>query len=231
MNFGTFGESDRPNMSDAPSPRTAFGASSSLKRRGRSPSSIHSCCHWPSRISPGPPGKRRRRGGVRRRSPPRVRADGGVDVVVRDWGGGLGALKPPVRAFSSARPDHIATGVLSAERIARLHAGGEFLTSARNDEHENRKETRGLGQGSSNSGLPGESRQPVWNLRARSPVELLYEMNICGRRRFATAHVRPPQSGERDAVSALGLIVRGLEQPSRRWVREATTGRRPHSRL
>jgi len=71
---------------------------------------------------------------TRRRPPeiaPAVRADGGVDVVVRDWGGGLGALKSPVRAFSSARPDHIATGLLSAERIARLHGGTLSITSSR----------------------------------------------------------------------------------------------------
>jgi signal transduction histidine kinase len=71
---------------------------------------------------------------TRRRLPeiaPAVRADSGVDVIVRDWGGGLGALKSPVRAFSSARPDHIATGLLSAERIARLHGGTLSITSSR----------------------------------------------------------------------------------------------------
>ena len=62
---------------------------------------------------------------------PAVRADGGVDVIVRDWGGGLGALKSPPRAFRSTRPDHIATGLLTAERIARLHGGTLSITSSR----------------------------------------------------------------------------------------------------
>jgi signal transduction histidine kinase len=71
---------------------------------------------------------------TRRRPPeiaPEVRADGGVDVIVRDWGGGLGALKPPGRAFSSTRPDHVATGLLSVERIARLHGGALSMRSSR----------------------------------------------------------------------------------------------------
>ena len=62
---------------------------------------------------------------------PEVRADGGVDVVVRDWGAGLGPLKPPGRAFSSSRRDHVATGLLSVERIARLHGGALSITSSR----------------------------------------------------------------------------------------------------
>ncbi len=62
---------------------------------------------------------------------PEVRADGGVDVVVRDWGGGGGVPKPPGRAFSSTRPDHVATGLLSVERIARLHGGALSITSSR----------------------------------------------------------------------------------------------------
>ena len=71
---------------------------------------------------------------TRRRAPeiaPEVRADGGVDVVVRDWGVGLGTLKPPGRAFSSTRPDHVATGLLRVERIARLHGGALSITSSR----------------------------------------------------------------------------------------------------
>ncbi len=62
---------------------------------------------------------------------PEVRADGGVDVVVRDWGTGLGALKSPRRAFSSTRPGHVAVGLLSVERIARLHGGALSITSSR----------------------------------------------------------------------------------------------------
>lgn len=62
---------------------------------------------------------------------PEVRTDGGADVVVRDWGAGLGALKPPGRAFTSTRPDHVAIGLLSVERIARLHGGALSITSSR----------------------------------------------------------------------------------------------------
>jgi hypothetical protein len=70
----------------------------------------------------------------RRRAPqiaPAVRADGGIDLVVRDWGGKESGLKPPRRAFGSTRPDHVATGLLSVERIARLHGGALSITSSR----------------------------------------------------------------------------------------------------
>jgi len=71
---------------------------------------------------------------MRRRAPQiasAVRADGGVDLIVRDWGGQAGALKPSRRAFSSTRPDHVAMGLLSVERIARLHGGALSIKSSR----------------------------------------------------------------------------------------------------
>ena len=71
---------------------------------------------------------------MRRRAPqiaPAVRADGGVDLIVRDWGGQASALKPSRRAFSSTRPDHVAMGLLSVERIARLHGGALSIKSSR----------------------------------------------------------------------------------------------------
>jgi signal transduction histidine kinase len=74
----------------------------------------------------------------RRRAPqiaPALRADGGVDLVVRDWGGKVGALKSPRRAFSSTRPDHVATGLLCVERIARLHGGALSIKSSRQGTH------------------------------------------------------------------------------------------------
>jgi signal transduction histidine kinase len=51
------------------------------------------------------------------------RRRGDVDVIVRDWGGGFGAVNPRGRAFTSRRPDHVATGLLAVARIARLHGG------------------------------------------------------------------------------------------------------------
>ncbi len=71
-----------------------------------------------------------------RTRPPEIHAasrrDGGVSVRVRDWGGGFGAVEPPGRAFSSGRPEHAATGLLTVERIARLHGGSlSFESSSR----------------------------------------------------------------------------------------------------
>ena len=51
------------------------------------------------------------------------RRRGDVDVIVRDWGSGFGAVNPRGRAFTSRRPDHVATGLLAVARIARLHGG------------------------------------------------------------------------------------------------------------
>jgi len=48
---------------------------------------------------------------------------GSVALEVRDWGRGFGAVTPPGRAFTASRPDHVATGLLTAQRIARLHRG------------------------------------------------------------------------------------------------------------
>ena len=61
-----------------------------------------------------------------RKRAPEIRGDerdGSVEVTIRDWGRGFGAEKPPGRAFGSSRADHAATGLLTAERIARLHGG------------------------------------------------------------------------------------------------------------
>jgi len=49
-----------------------------------------------------------------------VRPKQRIDVLVRDWGGGF---DPRSRAFSSKRSSHVATGLLTAQRIARLHGG------------------------------------------------------------------------------------------------------------
>jgi two-component system, NtrC family, sensor histidine kinase HydH len=49
-----------------------------------------------------------------------VRSKERIDVLVRDWGRGF---DPHSRAFSSKRPSHVATGLLTAQRIARLHGG------------------------------------------------------------------------------------------------------------
>ena len=66
---------------------------------------------------------------------PEIRAcsnsDGGVDVVVRDWGAGFGAVNPGGRAFTSRRPEHAGAGLLTAERIARLHGGRLSFESSR----------------------------------------------------------------------------------------------------
>jgi len=51
-----------------------------------------------------------------------------IDVLVRDWGRGF---NPRSRAFSSRRPSHVATGLLTAQRIARLHGGRLSLQSSR----------------------------------------------------------------------------------------------------
>jgi signal transduction histidine kinase len=73
-----------------------------------------------------PPGKR----------PPEIHAastrGGRIVALVRDWGRGFGSVEPPGRAFSSSRPGHTATGLLTVERIARLHRGSlSFETSSR----------------------------------------------------------------------------------------------------
>jgi len=72
-----------------------------------------------------PPGKR----------PPQIHAASTrsrTAVVVRDWGRGFGPVEPPGCAFSSSRPGHVATGLLTVERIARLHRGTlSFETSRR----------------------------------------------------------------------------------------------------
>ena len=62
----------------------------------------------------------------------RAQGAGRVEILVRDWGRGFEGGKPPGRAFRSSRGDHAATGLLSAERIARLHGGGlSFASSPR----------------------------------------------------------------------------------------------------
>jgi signal transduction histidine kinase len=61
----------------------------------------------------------------------RARRDGEVEIVVRDWGRGFDGVKPPGRAFGSARQDHAATGLLTTERIARLHGGRLSFASSR----------------------------------------------------------------------------------------------------
>jgi signal transduction histidine kinase len=89
---------------------------------------------------------------MRRRVPeitPAAGARGGVDLVVRDWGRGFGAVKPPGRAFTSTRPNHVATGLLAIERIARLHGGSFSFTSS----------TRGT---TVRLSLPATSPSPAW---------------------------------------------------------------------
>ena len=49
-----------------------------------------------------------------------VRPEERVAVLVRDWGCGF---DPGGRAFSSKRSSHVATGLLTAQRIARVHGG------------------------------------------------------------------------------------------------------------
>lgn len=46
-----------------------------------------------------------------------------VAVLVRDWGPGFGTASPLRRAFESSRRGHAASGLLMAERVARLHRG------------------------------------------------------------------------------------------------------------
>jgi signal transduction histidine kinase len=58
-----------------------------------------------------------------------VRADGGVDLLVRDWGHGLAPTRLPARPFRSTRPGHEGTGLLTVERVARLHGGSVIFES------------------------------------------------------------------------------------------------------
>jgi signal transduction histidine kinase len=48
-----------------------------------------------------------------------------VLVQVRDWGRGLRATdgKPPARLLQSTKPGHRGLGLVTVERIARLHGG------------------------------------------------------------------------------------------------------------
>lgn len=60
--------------------------------------------------------------------PPEVSAahvDGGVTLSVRDWGGGLPTANPKllIRLLHSTKPGHRGIGLVTAERIARLHGG------------------------------------------------------------------------------------------------------------
>jgi signal transduction histidine kinase len=60
--------------------------------------------------------------------PPRITAernDDTVAIVVRDFGPGLRSTNPKVliRLAASKKPGHRGTGLLTAERIARLHGG------------------------------------------------------------------------------------------------------------
>ena len=62
--------------------------------------------------------------------PPEVsaaRTSEGVDVLVRDWGTGLPTANP-----NSAKPGHRGLGLVTAERVARLH-GGTLGFEALND--------------------------------------------------------------------------------------------------
>jgi two-component system, NtrC family, sensor histidine kinase HydH len=97
----------------------------------------------------------------RRRPEIRVSAsrDGGVVVVVHDWGGGFGPVNPRGRAFTSGRPEHVATGLLTAERVARLHGGCLSVDSS----------SRGTAVRLS---LPPRSRAAVHGRAARSDAPL-----------------------------------------------------------
>ena len=46
-------------------------------------------------------------------------------VTVRDWGGGLAATDPKllIRLLRSGKPGHAGLGLVTVERIARLHGG------------------------------------------------------------------------------------------------------------
>jgi len=55
---------------------------------------------------------------------------GNVTLVVKDWGGGFGAVTPLGRAFTASQSDHVATGLLTVERIARLHRGTLLFASS-----------------------------------------------------------------------------------------------------
>jgi signal transduction histidine kinase len=52
-------------------------------------------------------------------------ADGGVVIAVRDWGAGLPSANPKllVRLLHSTKPGHRGLGLVTVERVARLHGG------------------------------------------------------------------------------------------------------------
>ena len=60
--------------------------------------------------------------------PPEVsasRGSDGVALIVRDWGGGLPTTNPKllIRLLHSTKPGHRGLGLITAERVARLHGG------------------------------------------------------------------------------------------------------------
>jgi two-component system, NtrC family, sensor histidine kinase HydH len=54
-----------------------------------------------------------------------ARSDDGVRLVVRDWGAGLPTANPKLllRLFHSTKPGHRGVGLITVERVARLHGG------------------------------------------------------------------------------------------------------------
>lgn len=63
------------------------------------------------------------------RRPPRVSAErpaaGMVTLVVRDWGRGLKSTNPKamIRLSSSTEPERVGAGLMTVDRVARLHGG------------------------------------------------------------------------------------------------------------
>jgi two-component system, NtrC family, sensor histidine kinase HydH len=60
--------------------------------------------------------------------PPEVsaaRVEGGVALTIRDWGAGLPTSNPKllIRLLHSTKPGHRGIGLVTAERVARLHGG------------------------------------------------------------------------------------------------------------